>query len=85
MKLWKITRKFVTIKKSNTFYIGYNKHSDSFIPSTNTCMYVRVYRWCVGIVKLDRWHRWQAATGHDVITHSRMVGSLASLAGCQRS
>ena len=55
--------------------------------------------WCVGIVgRLPevmtshtlawlvrvRWHRWQAARGHDV-THSRMVGPLASLAGCQRS
>ena len=40
---------------------------------------------CVSLVRLDRWHRWQAATGHDVITHSRMVGPLASLAGCQRS
>ena len=27
---------------------------------------------------LVRWHRWQAARGHDV-THSRMVGALASL------
>ena len=86
MKLWKITRKYVTIKKSNTFYIGQNKHSDSFIPSTNTCMYVRVYRWCVGIVgplaSLAGCHRsWR----HHTLSHGWSVGIVGSLAGCQRS
>ena len=57
-------------------------------------MYVRVYRWCVGIVGpligivgrlpqvmtsshtlawLVRWHRWQAARGHDVTTLAWLV------------
>ena len=55
-------------------------------------MYVRVFRWCVGIVgrlpqvmtsshsrmvgplaSLVRWHRWQAARGHDVTTLAWLV------------
>ena len=47
-----------------------------FRQQIHVCMYVCI----VGaLASLDRWHRWQAATGHDVITHSRMVGPLASL------
>ena len=51
MKLWKITRKYVTIKKSNTFYIGQNKHS------AVTALFRQQIHVCT-CVSLVRWHRW---------------------------